>query len=60
MVTGIQDQGQRQYVRMNRVIGVVGTKFKSTANGVLNVMAERLEEPMPQPFDGRIMDTSHL
>ena len=45
---------------MNRIVEIVDALFKTTMNGVLDVMAKHLKKPMPQPFNWCIVYTFYL
>ena len=43
---------------MEGIITLINSAMESTANGILDVLAECLPKPMPQSFDWRVVYTS--
>ena len=52
--------GSRDDIQMNSVIGVINSNSEALTDRVLDVDPECLEEPMPQPFNRRIMNAAYL
>ena len=52
--------GSGDNIRMNSVIGVINSNSEALTDRVLDVDPECLEEPMPQPFNWRIMNAAYL
>jgi hypothetical protein len=45
---------------MNSVIGVINSNSEALTDRILDVDPKCLEEPMPQPFNRRIMNAAYL
>lgn len=47
-------------IRVNSIVWVVYSGVKPSTDGVLDIGSECLKEPMPQPFNRCVMNTSNL
>jgi len=45
---------------MNSIIGIINSNLETLMDRVLDVDSECLKEPMPHPFNWRIMNTAYL
>ena len=57
---GLRRQENSEEMRMNSIIGIINSNLETLTDRVVDVDSECLEEPIPHPFDRRIMNTAYL